>query len=226
MSAAAELSLPAKATALLCVDFQHDFCSEGGFFERAGHDIVPCAAAAERTAVVVAACRDAGVTVVLTRTVRTDAPERRLRPSRHPGEEARRAAAAATLGNDRYLAEAWGTQIVEPLAPQAGDLLIEKPRQSPFHGTPLEAELRRRDVEFVVVTGVTTNCCVDSTIRDAAVRDFEVLVLEDCVGAFGAERHLHAATLENAARFFGVVTTSEVFLAALGLEAARAGGAR
>jgi len=226
VTTAAEFRLPPKATALLCVDFQHDFCSPGGFFERAGHDIGPCAAAAERTAVVAAACRDAGVTVVLTRTVRTDAPERRLRPSRHPGEDARGAAAGATLGNDLYLPDAWGTQIVASLAPQPGDVLIEKPRQSPFYRTSLEEELRARDVEFVVVAGVTTNCCVDSTIRDAAVRDFDVLVLEDCVGAFGAEQHLHTATLENAMRFFGVVTTSEVFLAGLERDAATARGTR
>jgi nicotinamidase-related amidase len=124
-------------------------------------------------------------------------------------------AAGATLGNDRYLPDAWGTQILPELAPQAGDVLIEKPRQSPFYRTLLEDELRARGIEVVVVAGVTSNCCVDSTIRDAAMRDFDVLVLEDCVGAFAAEQHLHTATLENAARFFGVVATSADFLAAL-----------
>jgi nicotinamidase-related amidase len=216
MSAIADLRLPLHATAFVCVDFQNDFCSAGGFFDQAGHDVAPCAAALERTAVVAAACREAGVPVVLTRTVRTDAPQRLLRPSRHPGDETRETAAAASLGNDRYLPDAWGTQIAPPLAGHAGDVLVEKPRQSPFFRTGLENELRARGVEVVVVAGVTTNCCVDSTIRDASMRDFDVLVLDDCVAAFGAERHLHTATLENASRFFGVVTSSADFLAALG----------
>jgi nicotinamidase-related amidase len=208
------LDLPrASAIAILCVDFQHDFCSPGGFFEQAGHDIRPCAEAARQTASVVADCRRWGVTVALTRTVRAEAPRGRLRPSRHPVEAA--AGASGTLGNDRYLADAWGTQIVPELAPREGDVVIEKPRQSPFYRTPLEDELRGRGIETVVVAGVTTNCCVDSTIRDAAMRDFDVLVLEDCVAAFGAERHLHTATLENAARFFGVVASSSDLQAAL-----------
>jgi biuret amidohydrolase len=207
------LRLPLHATAFVCVDFQNDFCAPGGFFEQAGHDVSPCAAAASQTAMVAAACREVGIPVVLTRTVRTDAPARRLRPSRHPEE--RGAAGAASLGNDRYLPHAWGSQIVPELAPRPGDVLIEKPRQTPFFRTSLEDELRSRGIEVVAVAGVTTNCCVDSTIRDAAVRDFDVLVLEDCVAAFGAEQHLHGATLENAARFFGVVATSTDFLAAL-----------
>lgn len=206
------MKLAAATTALLCVDFQHDFCSAGGFFEQAGHDIAPCAAAAHRAAEVAAAARVAGVAVFLTRTVRTDEPRRRLAPSRHP--QAREDAAPGTLGNARYLPDAWGTQIVPELA-ALGDIVVEKPRQSPFHHTSLEEQLRSRGVETVAIAGVTTNCCVDCTIRDAAVRDFDVLVLEDCVGAFAAEHHLHDATLENASRFFGVVAPSADFLAAL-----------
>jgi nicotinamidase-related amidase len=152
------------------------------------------------------------VTVVLTRTVRLDEPQRRLAPSRHP--QARGDAPAGTLGNSRYAPDAWGTQIVPEVAAH-GDLVVEKPRQSPFHRTDLEEELRSRGLEYIAVAGVTTNCCVDCTIRDAAVRDFDVLVLSDCVAAFGAERHLHDATLENAARFFGVVARGDELLAAL-----------
>jgi biuret amidohydrolase len=206
------VKLPARATALVCVDFQHDFCSADGFFDRAGHDVGPCAAAAARTVEVAAAARAAGVTVVGTRTVRLEEPVRRLAPSRHPQQ--RDGAAAGTLGNSRYLPDAWGTQILPELLEHC-DVVVDKPRQSPFYETPLEGELRTRGIEFVAVAGVTTNCCVDCTIRDASVRDFDVLVLDDCVGAFAAERHLHDATLENAGRFFGVVAGSGAFLEAL-----------
>lgn len=206
------MKLPAWETALVCVDFQNDFCHEDGFFAQAGHDVSPCAAAAAHAFATAAAARAAGVTIVLTRTVRTDPAKRRLRPSRHPEE--RSAAASATLGKPSYLPDAWGTQILPDLLPLA-DLVVDKPRQSPFHRTELEQDLRSRGLGFVVVAGVTTNCCVDCTIRDAAVRDFDVLVLDDCVGAFAAERHLHDATLENASRFFGVVDSAEAFLGAL-----------
>lgn len=206
------MNLPANKTALLCVDFQHDFCSPDGFFDRAGHDIGDCATAAARAAETARFAREAGLTVILTRTVRPDTPRRRLAPSRHPLDRA--GAAPATLGNSRYDADAWGTQIL-PAVAEHGDLLIEKPRQSPFHRTALDDELKARGIEFVAIAGVTTNCCVDCTIRDAAVRDYDVLVLSDCVAAFGAERHLHDATLENAERFFGMVASSGDFLAAL-----------
>lgn len=206
-----ELVLDPAATALLAVDLQNDFCSLGGFFDRAGHDIAPCAEAAARTASVIEQARALGVRVVYTMTVRTEAPPHRLRPSRRPAERA--AAAAGTLGQDMYAPGAWGTELAVEREP--GSLLIEKERQSPFHRTRLEEELRARGIDTVAIAGVTTNCCVDCTVRDAHVRDFNVVLLSDCVGAFGAERHLHDATLQNAERFFGVVVPSSAFLTSL-----------
>jgi ureidoacrylate peracid hydrolase len=205
-----ELDLDPARTALLVVDLQNDFCSPGGFFERAGHDIGPTAAVVPRVAELAARARAAGVPVVYTMTVRDEPQVQKLRPARHPAD-----GSGERRGNDRYLRGAWGTEIADGVRPQPGDLVVEKPRQSGFHRTSLEELLRERGVTTLAVTGVTTNCCVDTTVRDAYMRDFDVLVLADAVAAFGAERHLHDATLENIALFFGVVAPSDAFLAVL-----------
>lgn len=193
-----ELLLAPGSTALVAVDFQNDFCAPGGHFETAGFDIRPCAEAARRTAELVERVRPLGVTVAFTLTVRDEPPPHRLRRAR---------------GQDLYARGAWGTELV--LAPEDGDLVVEKTRQSPFHRTFLEDALREGGIDTLAVAGVTTNCCVDCTIRDAHVRDFDVVVLSDCVAAFGEERHLHDATLANAERFFGVLATADELVSAL-----------
>ncbi len=211
--AVTELALDPRRTALLVVDMQNDFCSPGGFFDGAGHDIAPCRALVPRLAEVAAGVREAGALVVYTMTVRTEPQRQRLRPARHP--VATDSAAPATLGNDRYAPGAWGTAITDELTPTARDIVIEKPRQSGFYRTTLGDDLAARGIDTVAIAGVTTNCCVDTTTRDAFMRDLDVIVLSDAVAAFGQERHLHDATLENLALFFGVVATSGELLTGL-----------
>lgn len=208
-----QLALDPVRTALVVVDMQNDFCSPGGFFDRAGHDIGPCRALLPRIAELADATRAAGASVAFTMTVRTEPQKQRLRPKRHP--TASDGAPPATLGSDRYLPGAWGTAIVDELAPFAGDLVVEKPRQSAFFRTTFADDLAARGIDTLAVAGVTTNCCVDTTVRDAFMRDLDVVVLSDAVAAFGAERHLHDSTLENLALFFGIVVGSDDYLAAL-----------
>jgi nicotinamidase-related amidase len=143
-------------------------------------------------------------------TVRTEPHKQLLRPKRHP--MAATEAPPATRGSDRYLPGAWGTALADELTPAGHDLVVEKPRQSGFVRTTLQTELERRRIETVAIAGVTTNCCVDTTARDAFMRDLDVIVLSDAVAAFGQERHLHEATLENLALFFGIVATSAELL--------------
>jgi ureidoacrylate peracid hydrolase len=195
----ADVVLDPRTTAVVAVDFQNDFCVDGGYFQTAGFDIAPCAEAASRTAALIERVRPLGVTVVYTKTEREQPPPHRLRSAR---------------GQDMYAPGTWGTALV--LEPAEGDPVFAKERQSPFHRTGLEDALRERGIDTVAVAGVTTNCCVDCTIRDAHVRDFDVVVLTDCVAAFGAERHLHDATLANAEKFFGILLASDEFAAAVG----------
>lgn len=213
------LTLDPTRCALVVIDMQADFCRPDGFFATAGHDVSPCADLATRLPALLERVRAVGMPVVFTMTVR-DAPlPHRLRPSRHPAQTA--GADAATLGNARYVRGAPGTRIVEELTPRDGDLVIEKERPSAFFRTALEDELRARGLDTLILTGVTTNCCVDTTARDASMRDFDVLVLSDMTAAFGAEHHLHDASLANLERFFGVVASADALPTALATGAPR-----
>jgi ureidoacrylate peracid hydrolase len=105
-------------------------------------------------------------------------------------------------------------EICEELAPQPQDLVIDKIRYSAFHETGLADTLRSRGVTLVVVTGVTTNMCVESTVRDAFALDFKVVVLEDCVGA--PTELMQNGPLESFRYGFGDVLESREWIASLG----------
>ncbi len=104
--------------------------------------------------------------------------------------------------------------MVDPLRPEPGDLLIEKRRYSAFFETDFDRQLRAREIDTLVVAGATTNVCVDSTVRDAYFRGYDVVVLEDCVASY--EQDLHAATLRNVDLLFGMVVSAENLPAMLG----------
>jgi nicotinamidase-related amidase len=129
-----------------------------------------------------------------------DPPTHRLAPLRFRGGEGRSA--------DQFVPETWGWQIVDGLAPAADEPVVRKPRYDAFLRTSLEDALRGRGIDTVVVGGVITNCCVDTTARSAFMRGFDVLVLDDCVGTFAQERDLHDAALRNLSLLFAVVASS------------------
>jgi nicotinamidase-related amidase len=196
--------LDPRRTALLVVDVQNDFCSPDGFFARNGLDVSPGAAVVRRIVGLVDGARRSGLQVVYTKSVRAEPARQRLAPSR-----------PFYAGGTPLASGTWGSELVDGLAPAAGEVVLEKPRYSAFHRTGLDGDLRARAVETVALAGVTTNCCIDSTMRDAYMLDFDVVVLADCVAGFGGEEALHDATLRNAELLFGVVATSEQLLAAL-----------
>jgi ureidoacrylate peracid hydrolase len=191
-----------ERTALLVVDVQNDFCHADGYFSRVGFDVRPCAEAAARIGPVVGDARALGLTVVWTMSTNADPPEHRLLPLRfrRDGVEAR--------PPDQFVPGAWGWQLVDGLEPESDELVVRKPRYDAFLRTSLEDDLRSRGIDTLVVTGVITNCCVDTTARSAFMRGFDVLVLEDCVGTFAEERDLHEAALRNLSLLFAVVGES------------------
>src|SRR5690348_16381052 len=83
----------------------------------------------------------------------------------------------------------WGWQVIDDLAPAASDVLVDKRRPSGFHATPLDDILRQREIKTVIFTGVSTHGCVEATARDAELRDYYVVVLDDCVAAYSHELH-------------------------------------
>ncbi len=204
MSGLSQFDLDADRTALLLVDLQNDFCKPEGSFASAGHDVSACLAAVERTKRLLEDVRPLGVAVLWTKAIATASPEHRLLPLRF-----------RSGGTESFLPGSWGFELVDELRPKPGDVVIEKPCYSGFLGTPLGEELRRRGVETVAVAGVTTNCCVDTTARDAFMRGFGVVVVSDCVAAFRDEWDLHEASLKNLSLLFAVVASASELLGAL-----------
>ena len=198
------IELDARRTALLVVDVQNDFCHSNGFFAGFGFDVRPCGEVASRIAPVVAAARRLGMPVVWTMSTNSDPPVHRLQPARfrRPRDDGR--------PPDQFVPGSWGWRIVDELRAEPSELVVEKPRYDAFLRTALEDGLREREISTVVVTGVITNCCVDTTARSAFMRGFDVLVLEDCVATFAEERDLHDASLRNLAQLFAVVAGSAV----------------
>lgn len=175
---------PAR-TLLLVIDIQVDFAAPDGAMGRYGLDLSGAEAAIPRIRALIAAARTVGVRVGFARVVtrpETDARAMRLfyeRTGRDPDDAA--ICRAGTPGADYHL-----------LRPEPGDIEIEKPLYSCFVGTDLAGILAERRIDTLVVTGMTTECCVDSTVRDAFHRDINVFVAADACTAYDVAEH-HAA---------------------------------
>ncbi len=175
-----------STTALLCIDFQRDFLEPGGFGESLGNDVSRLRTTIEPTRAVLQAFRDGGGLVIHTReghrpdlTDLFPAKRDRGRPTLRIGDE-------GPMG--RLLVRgSRGHDIIPELAPAEGEVVLDKPGKGSFYGTDLETILRARGITHLVVTGVTTEVCVQSTVREANDRGFECLVLSDCTGSYFPE---------------------------------------
>lgn len=187
-----------ERSALLVIDFQNDFCAEGGWYDEIGYDLTMGQRAARRAAEFLPVARANRLLVIFARCV-YDQPymSRVMRETyEHNGVRAEYCI-DGSWGGDFYV-----------IAPEPEDLIVTKHRYSAFLDTNLEAILRSNDIENLLFAGVATNVCVDSTARDAQMRDYRVTVLEDCCGTY--DRTLHDATMETIRRAFGVVTSSGI----------------
>lgn len=176
-----------ESTALIVVDIQKDFAAPDGLLGRAGVDLAPAEAAIDRIEPLIAAARAAGAAVGFMRVVTTpesdsNALRTLMRRRGEPGGEA--ICRAGDGGADYYR-----------LRPRPGDIEIEKRLYNSFHGTDLDAQLRARGIDTLVMTGLSTDCCVDATARDAFHRDYHVFVARDACAAY--EPGLHEAALHG-----------------------------
>jgi len=205
-----DFPLAEQATALLVIDMQNDFCHADGFCCGVlGLDPEPVEAIIPRIARLLEWARSKGILVVYTRESHrpdlsdlTESKRIRYETAGYP---------VGTPGKmGRFLIQGErGCAILEELAPNPGDLEFDKPAQSAFIGTDLEVRLRERGISHLLITGVTTQCCVLATYRNANDLGFFSLLLEDCCGAFEPEAHQAAIDVllsENGA--VGWVTTS------------------
>lgn len=162
-------------TALLVIDMQNAFCHPEGTLGLSGVDVGPARAIVPRVARLVEAAREVGLPVLWTVQLHIEQDRSRAR-KRLQGHTDKRARVAAVAGS-------WDAEIVEELAPLVGDRLfvIEKHRFGAFHQTRLEQLLRMLGIEALLITGVTANACVETTIREAYLRDFDVVAVTDCI---------------------------------------------
>jgi ureidoacrylate peracid hydrolase len=223
------LALDTASTAVLVVDMQNDFGTEGGMFHRAGVDIAPIKAVVPAVARVLAAARRAALPIVyLKMEHRPDLSDTGAAssPYVHKCEFFKIGSPAAGPRGEKgriLVRDTWNTDIVPELRPEPSDIIVSKHRYSGFYETDLHLILRARGINTLIVTGCTTSVCVESTIRDAAFRDYTCVLLSDCcaepIGS-GLPRSNHEATLLLIQILFGWTATSEAFIDTL--RAARA----
>ena len=173
-------------TALLLVDMQVDFAASDGAMAKAGHDVTAAQAALNRAAMLAEAARAAGVPCLFARLITRDSDETELLQEwkKRRGTE-----------DDAPLCQegTHGAKFVGP-EPQAHEAVFSKSRYDAFAGTSLDAHLRGLKRDTLVIAGLTTECCVDSTARDAFERDYHVFIAKDAVAAYTPD--LHQAALK------------------------------
>jgi len=184
----AELVDPAHA-ALVVVDMQRDFCVAGGAFDRLGVDLSMYPPLIPRLARLIAGARAAAVPVYYVQM--TVLPNRASEsPAQIRFNLRLHLASHGDLDALSYTAEgSEGQQIIPELAPRDGDLVVKKYRSSGFWGTNLDLLLRSNGIRAVIVTGCTTEGCVESTARDALFNDYYVVIAEDCVASDDRAQH-------------------------------------
>jgi ureidoacrylate peracid hydrolase len=200
-------SLAAKVdprhAALVVIDMQNDFCADDGFIARAGRDVSAAQAVAKRLPALIGAAREAGARVVFVRSLYSTASNDFLsdvwleQAARRQGGGYTR---APVCGEGSVGADFYGD-----LRPAAGDIVVTKHRYNAFHATDLDLILRSNGVRTVVIGGVTTNVCVESTARDSFMRDYYTVVVGDGTAAYTSEEH--NAALKTFDRYFGEVAS-------------------
>ena len=215
-----------RHAALMLIDVQNDFCHPRGAVGWSNDSINMIQSATERIKALLDAARSAGIFVVHVRAEYGTLYRNSGSPYRFPAmgrrDTAVWTASAADLSADaRFdsssvevcLPGSWGGQFVDGIAPQSDEAVVTKHRFSAFVDTGLDLMLRARGIRTVITAGVTTNCCVESTVREAAMRDFYVVVPEDCVAVKDKLADLHEASLESIRLYFGQVRSSTDLIA-------------
>jgi nicotinamidase-related amidase len=212
------LAIAPERTALIIIDMQRDFLEPGGFGETLGNDVSLLNAAVEPCKAVLAAARDAGILVIHTREGHrpdlSDAPPAKV----ERGSPSKRIGDPGPMGRILVRGEP-GHDIIDELYPIDGEPVIDKPGKGAFYQTDLQLMLQNCGIENLLVCGVTTEVCVNTTVREANDRGYRCIVLADCCASYFPEFHeMGLKMIKAQGGIFGWVATSKDMLAALASE--------
>ena len=207
------LALHAADTALIVVDMQNAYASIGGYVDTAGFDISGAQGVIANIARTLAAARAAGLLVVFLQNgwdahyVEAGGPGS---PNWYKSNALKTMRRKPEL-QGRFLAKGgWDYELIDALRPRPGDIVIPKTRYSGFFNSTLDSSLRARGIRNLVFTGIATNVCVESTLRDAFHLEYFAVMLEDATHELGGPA-IQQATVYNVETFFGLVSTVEDF---------------
>ncbi len=225
--AAPDVTLPARPeplgfvpreSALVVVDMQNAYASKGGYLDLAGFDVSGAAAAIAQINMAITAARRAGMQVVFFQ----NGWDKDYREAGGPGSpNFHKSNALKTMRRQPELAGTllarggWDYDLVDALKPEPADIVIHKTRYSAFYNTNLDSMLRARGIRTLVFTGIATNVCVESTLRDGFFLEYFGVVLADATHHAGPD-FIQQASLYNIETFFGWVSTVADFCGAVG----------
>jgi ureidoacrylate peracid hydrolase len=194
-------------TALIVVDMQNDFCATEGMLGREGAELSMLQSMAPKLASFINKAREAGVAIIFIQNI--ESMDNDWYISDVLLEHFRRTAKSRYGEYPVCQRGSWGAGFYEEIKPLPGDIIVNKHRYSAFIGTDLDLILKSRGIRTLIMSGATTNVCVESTARDAFMLDYYTIFLKDGTATYSEE--VHNNTLKNIAQFFGeVVETNGV----------------
>ncbi len=201
------MSIDPSTTAVVLIEYQNDFTSEGGALHPAVQEVMDKTDMLSNTKRVVEKARESGATVMYAPITFAEGYHEL---SAHPYGILK-----GVVDGNAFVKDSWGAAIVDELAPEAGDIVIEGKRGlDTFASTNLDFILRSKGISTIVLGGFLTNCCVESTMRSGYENGYQVITLSDCVAATSMEEH------DNALRFdypmFSQPMTSSEFIESVG----------
>ncbi|RSV82943.1 pyrimidine utilization protein B [Klebsiella aerogenes] len=211
------LTLSPQHSALIVVDMQNAYASQGGYLDLAGFDVSATRPVIDNINLAVAAARAAGMLIIWFQNgwdeqyVEAGGPGS---PNYHKSNALKTMRQRPELQGKLLAKGGWDYQLVDELRPREGDIVLPKPRYSGFFNTPLDSILRSRGIRHLVLTGIATNVCVESTLRDGFFLEYFGVVLEDATHQAGPVFAQQAA-LFNIETFFGWVSDVGSFCRAI-----------